>query len=51
MKQETEKKAKKTTAPTREEINQEDEARAWEATEDYSDDWSGFWEYEASRGW
>ena len=32
-------------------LDDEEQARALEAIEDYSDDWSGFWEYEKSRGW
>ena len=32
-------------------LEDEDQARAEEAQEDYADDWRGFWDYEESRGW
>ena len=44
-------KAKGVLEPTQEDIDQENEARALEAIEDYADDRSGYWEYEKSRGW
>lgn len=44
-------KAKGVLEPTQEDIDQENEARAKEAIEDYADDRRGFWEYMKSQGW